>query len=251
VFERMFGQPGTSGQRLERMRRDRSILDSVAEDVNDLQRGLGTRDRTRLVEYLEHVREIEQRIERAEKQATATVRVPDAPVGVPDSFEEHVGLMFELLALAYQADVTRVFSFMMARDASQRVYPEIGITEPHHSMSHHGSDPEKVRNLVKLNTWHMTLFAKFIERLRTTPDGDGSLLDHSLIVWGSGMSESNNHLRLDVPTLLVGGAAGSIKGNRHIRAAAETPLANFMLGVAQKFDVNIDKFGLSTGALEV
>ena len=251
VFERMFGQPGTSTQRLERMRRDRSILDSVAEDVNELQRGLGTRDRTRLVEYLEHVREIEQRIERAEKQATTSVRVPDAPVGVPDSFEEHVGLMFELLALAYQADVTRVFSFMMARDASQRVYPEIGITEPHHSMSHHGSDPEKVRNLVKLNTWHMTLFAKFIERLRTTPDGDGSLLDHSLIVWGSGMSESNNHLRLDVPTLLVGGAAGNVKGNRHIKADAETPLANFMLGVARKFDVNIDRFGLSTGALEV
>src|SRR5688500_3638880 len=251
VFERMFGQAGTSAQRIERLRRDRSILDSVSDDVADLQRDLGTRDRTRLAEYLEHIREIEQRIERAEKQATTEVVVPDAPVGVPDTFEEHVGLMFDLLALAFQTDQTRVFTFMMSRDASQRVYPEIGITEPHHSMSHHGNDPQKVANLVKLNTWHMMLFAKFIDRLRATPDGDGSLLDHSLIVWGSGMSESNNHLRLDVPTLLVGGHAGGIKGNRHIKAAKETPLANFMLGVGQKFGVEIETFGLSTGTVDL
>jgi hypothetical protein len=251
VFERMFGRAGTSSQRVARLAKDQSILDSVGDDVKDLQKQLGPRDRTRLDEYLENVREIERRIQRAEKQAATEIRVPDAPVGVPDSFAEHVGLQFDLLALAYEADVTRVFTFMMSRDASQRVYPEIGLTEPHHSMSHHGGDKEKVANLVKLNTYHVSLFGKFLDKLRSTPDGDGSLLDHSVILWGSGMSESNNHSRLDIPTLLVGGGAGLLKGNRHIKAAKETPLANLMLDIANKFGVEIDKFGISTGRLEV
>jgi len=251
VFERMFGRAGTSTQRLERMAKDRSILDSVRQDVADLQGGLGPKDRARLSDYLENVREIERRIERAEKQATTDLKVPDAPVGIPESFEDHVGLQFDLLALAYEADITRVFTFMMSRDASQRVYPNIGITEPHHSMSHHGGNQEKIANLVKLNTYHITLFGKFLGKLGSTPDGDGSLLDHSMIVFGSGMSESNNHLRLDVPTLLVGGGAGALKGNRHIKAAKETPLANFMLSIANKFDVGIDKFGISTGTVEI
>jgi len=251
VFERMFGRAGTSAQRLERMAKDRSILDSVRQDVADLQGGLGPKDRARLSDYLENVREIERRIERAEKQATTDLKVPDAPVGIPESFEDHVGLQFDLLALAYEADITRVFTFMMSRDASQRVYPNLGITEPHHSMSHHGGNQEKIANLVKLNTYHVTLFGKFLDKLRSTPDGDGSLLDHSMIVYGSGMSESNNHLRLDVPTLLVGGGAGALKGNRHIQAAKETPLANFMLSVANKFDVGLDKFGISTGSVAI
>jgi hypothetical protein len=251
VFERLFGQPGTSAQRLERLRRNRSILDSVVDDVSDLERGLGARDRTRLAEYLDHVREIEQRIARAEKQATTEVRVPDAPIGVPDNFEEHVALLYDLVVLAFQTDTTRVFTFMKARDASQRVYPEIGVTEPHHSMSHHGNDAQKLANLVKLNTWHVSLFGKFLERMKTTPDGDGSLLDHSLILYGSGMSESNTHLRLDVPTLLVGGDGGRLKGGRHIKAAPETPLANFMLGLGNRFGAGMDRFGLSTGVLEV
>jgi hypothetical protein len=251
VFERMFGRAGTSAQRVARMAKDRSILDSVQADVNDLEKQLGSRDRTRLNEYLDNVREIERRIQRAEKQATTELKVPDAPVGVPESFAEHVGLQFDLLALAYEADITRVFTFMMSRDASQRVYPEIGLTEPHHSMSHHGGDKEKVANLVKLNTYHISLFGKFLEKLSSTPDGDGSLLDHSIILWGSGMSESNNHLRLDVPTLLVGGGAGVLKGNRHIKAPKETPLANLMLDLANKFGVEIDKFGISTGRLDV
>jgi hypothetical protein len=144
-----------------------------------------------------------------------------------------------------------VFTFMLSRDASQRVYPELGITEPHHSMSHHGNDPEKIANLVKLNTYHVSLYAKFLERLRSTPDGDGSLLDHSLILFGSGMSESNTHSRLDIPTLLAGGAAGKIRGNRHVKAAPETPLANLMLDIAQKFGVETEKFGISNGRLEV
>jgi hypothetical protein len=178
--------------------------------------------------------------------------VPDAPIGVPESFEEHVALQFDLLALAYEANITRVFTFMMSRDASQRVYPNIGIAEPHHSMSHHGNNPEKLQNLVKLNTYHMSLFSKFVKKLRDTPDGDGSLLDHSLILYGSGMSESDTHSRLNVPTAIVGHGAGLVKGNRHIQTSKETPLANLMLDFAQKFGCDIEKFGtLSTGAVEI
>jgi hypothetical protein len=251
VFERMFGRPGTSAQRLERMARDRSILDSIKADVADLENGLGTRDRVRLSDYLDNVREIERRIQRAEKQATTEIKVPDAPIGVPESFEEHALLQFDLLALALEADITRVFSYMISRDASQRVYPNLGLSEPHHSMSHHGGNEEKIANLVKINTYHISLFGKFLEKLRSTPDGDGSLLDHSLIMWGSGMSESNTHSRLDIPTMFVGGGAGLMKGNRHIQAAAQTPFSNVLLDVAKKFGVESDKYGLSNGRLEL
>jgi hypothetical protein len=252
TFERMFGRAGTSTQRLARMQTDRSILDSVKSDVKDLEGGLGPRDRVRLNDYLENVREIEQRIQRAEKQATTDVPVPNAPIGVPESFEEHVALQFDLLALAYEANITKVFAFMMSRDASQRVYPDIGVIEPHHSMSHHGNNPEKLANLVKLNTYHVSLFAKFLEKLRSTPDGDGSLLDHSLIMYGSGMSESDTHSRLNLPVAIAGGGAGLVKGNRHVQAPKETPLANLMLDFANKFGCEIEKFGtLSTGRFEV
>jgi hypothetical protein len=251
VFERMFGRPGTPAQRLARMQTEQSILDDVKDDVNDLERGLGQRDRNRLGDYLENVREIEQRIQKAEKQSITEVKVPAAPLGIPEAFEEHVALQFDLLALAFAADLTRVFTFMMNREVSMRVYPNIGITEPHHSISHHGNDPQKIATLVKLNTYHVGLFGKFLDKLRSTPDGDGSLLDHSLILYGSGMSESNNHSRLDLPTLIVGGNAGQIKGNRHLRAPSETPLANLMLDVANKFGVETDKFGISTGRFEI
>jgi Protein of unknown function (DUF1552) len=251
TFERMFGRAGTASQRLAHMQRDRSILDSVKDDVKDLQGGLGPRDRSRLTDYLENVREIEQRIQKAEKQATTSVTVPDAPIGVPESFEEHVALQFDLLALAYEANITRVFTFMMSRDASQRVYPNLGFAEPHHSCSHHGNNPEKLANLVKLNTYHVTLFAKFLKKLESTPDGDGSLLDHSMILYGSGMSESDTHSRLNIPVAIMGGGAGLLKGNRHIQAPKETPLANLMLDFANKFGCEMDKFGISTGRVEV
>ena len=252
VFERLFGRPGTNAQRLERMARDRSILDSVKEDVADLGASLGPRDRNRLEAYLENVREIERRIQRAEKQATTEIRVPDAPVGIPEDFEDHAMLQFDLLALALEADITRVFTFMISRDASQRVYPNLGLTEPHHSMSHHGGDETKIQNLVKLNTYHVSLFGKFLEKLRSTPDGDGSLLDHVLILWGSGMSESNTHSRLDIPTLIVGEGAGLLKGNRHVQAPPQTPFANLLLDLTQKFGGQTDKYGtLSTGRFEV
>lgn len=252
VFERLFGRPGTNAQRLERMTKDRSILDSVKQDVADLESSLGPNDRNRLAAYLENVREIERRIQRAEKQATTEIRVPDAPIGIPESFEDHAMLQFDLLALAYEADLTRVFTFMISRDASQRVYPNVGLTEPHHSMSHHGGDETKIQNLVKLNTYHVSLFGKFLDKLRSTPDGDGSLLDHALILWGSGMSESNTHSRLDIPTLLVGGGAGLLKGNRHIQAPQQTPFANLLLDLTQKFGGETGKYGtLSTGRFEV
>jgi hypothetical protein len=249
LFERMFGRPGTAAQRLERMHMGRSILDSVGGDLKKLSQSVGPQDRSRLGDYLDHVRETEERIARAEKQAGGAVEIPDAPVGVPDSFADHVGLQLDLVALAYQTDLTRVFTFMMSLDVTQRVYPEIGITEPHHAMSHHGGNEEMKKNLVKLNVYHMTLFEKFIARLSKTPDGDGTLLDHSMVLFGSGMSESNNHERLDLPTLLVGGFGG--RGSMHIATKPDTPVANFMLSLGQHFGVDMQKFGISTGSVAI
>ena len=251
VFERMFGRPETPEDRLARMQADQSILDSVRQDVASLQRGLGARDRGRLNEYLEHVREIETRIQRAERQATTEITVPEAPVGVPASFEEHVGVMFELMAVAYEADLTRVFTFMMNREASQVVFPNLGINEPWHHTSHHGNEPEKLAALVKINTWQIELFGRFLDRLQSTPDGDGSLLDHSIILWGSGMSDSNTHSALDVPLLLAGKGNGRMKGDRHLVAPKGTQLANAMLDLAQKWGAEIDRFGVSTGRMEL
>ena len=251
VFERMFGRPGTKAQRLERMQENRSILDSVREDVTDLEKKLGTKDRTRLGDYLDNLREIEARIQKAEKQTATSVTLPDAPVGIPEAFDDHARLMYDLMAVAYEANVTRVVTYMKSRDASQRVYPNIGVMEPHHAMSHHGNNQEKLAGLVKVNTYHMTLFANFLERLKSTPDGDGSLLDHTLILYGSGMSESDTHSRLNLPTLLVGGGSGRMKGNRHIQEAKETPIANLMLSLANKFDIPMEKFGLSTGSVSI
>ena len=247
LFERLFGRPGTAKQRLARMKTGRSILDSVQDDLKDLQLDLGTHDRSRLSDYLDNVRETEARIQRAERQAATNVTVPDAPVGIPESFPEHIALQFELIALAYTTDLTRVFTFMLSRDVTQRTYPEIGITEPHHALSHHSGDEAKKKQLVELNRYHVTMFEKFLRRLRETPDGDGSLLDHSMILYGSGMSESQVHLRTDLPTLLVGGF--NSRGSRHIKASPETPIANFMLSLGQYYGVEMDKFGISTGTV--
>jgi hypothetical protein len=248
VFERMFGRPGSPEDRLTRMRQNRSILDSVRGDVAALERGLGARDRVRLDQYLDHVREVETRIQRAEQKAATELVIPRAPVGIPESWEEHASVMFDLMALAYEADLTRVFSFMLNREASQLVFPDLGFNEPWHHVSHHGNEPEKLALLVKLNTFQISLFAKFVDRLKKTPDGDGSLLDHSVIVWGSGMSDSNTHSPLDVPYLMVGKGAGAFTGNRHLAAPKGTQLANVMLTVAQKYGAEIDAFGVSTGA---
>jgi hypothetical protein len=247
LFERMFGRPGTAKQRLARMKTGRSILDSIQDDLKDLQLDLGTRDKSRLSDYLENVRETEARIQKAEKQSATNVEIPDAPVGIPDSFPEHIALQFELIALAYMTDLTRVFTFMLSRDVTQRTYPEIGITEPHHALSHHSGDEAKKKQLVELNRYHVTMFEKFLNRLKNTPDGDGSILDHSMILYGSGMSESQIHDRRDLPTLLIGGFKS--RGSRHIKMPPLTPVANFMLSLGQYYGVEMDKFGISTGTV--
>jgi len=252
VFERLFGRPGTAAQRKQRMQTDKSILDSLTDDVKDLERGLGARDLGRLHEYLEHVREVERRIQLSEKSGAKSLQDVDAPFGIPESWEEHARLMFELAALAYQADITRVLTLMMAKDASMISYTNLGISEPHHSTTHHLELPESIPNLVKINTYHMSLFAEFIERLSTTPDGDGSVLDHSLLLFGSGMSEANIHSRLNIPTLLVGGGSAGFKGNRHIQTKSETPFANCLLALANVFGCELKQFGtLSTGELSL
>jgi Protein of unknown function (DUF1552) len=249
VFERMFGEPGTSEQRAERRRRDVSILDLVTKDAGDLQRRLGAGDRVRLGEYLDNVREIERRIQRAETHAATELPTPDAPIGIPESLEEHVGLMFDLLAVAYMADLTRVFTFMMARELSQRTYPQIGVPDQHHGVSHHGNDPAKIAKVTKINVYHAQLFAKFLNRLRSTPDGDGSLLDHSLIFYGGGMGNPNQHATGPLPMAVVGGGVG--RGNRHLALTPGTPVGNLWLTVANRFGAEIDAFGESSGSIEL
>jgi hypothetical protein len=249
VFERMFGEPGTSAQRLARMREDRSILDFISAEATTLQRGLGARDRTRLGEYLDNLREIERRIQRTEQHNKTEVASLDAPVGVPESFEEHVALMFDMLAIAYQADLTRVFAFMMARELSARTYPQAGVPEQHHQVSHHGNDPVKIAKVSKINHYHLQLFAKFLEKLRSTPDGDGSLLDHSLLVYGCGMGNPNQHAAGPLPLLAIGGGAG--RGNRHLQNKPNTPIGNLWMSVANKYDSSMESFGASTGTVDL
>jgi hypothetical protein len=223
------------------------MLDSVAAEARLLQRSLDTRDRQRVSDYLDNLREIERRIQRAESRGKTDVTL-DVPVGVPDSFEEHVGLMYDLMAVAYQADVTRVFTFMLSRELSQRTYANIGVTEQHHSVSHHGNDPQKIAQNVKVNTYHMGLFAKFIEKLKATPDGDGSVLDHSLIFYGGGMGNPNGHASDPLPVVAIGGGVG--KGHRHIKLKPQTPIGNLWLAVANHFGDEMTTFGDSNGRVE-
>jgi hypothetical protein len=247
VFERMFGEAGTAAQRDSQMRAAGSILDSITAETRGLERGLGARDKARLSDYLDNVREIERRIQRAESHGAQSTNL-DAPVGVPDSFEEHVGLMFDLLAAAYQSDVTRVFTFMMSRELSQRTYPEIGVTEQHHSVSHHQNNREKMAQVVKINTYYMRLYAKFLDKLRTTQDGDGSLLDHSLIFYGAGMGDSNAHASDPLPVIAAGGGVG--RGHRHVQVATRTPVGNLWMAVSEKFGNPQQEFGDSTGTVD-
>ncbi len=249
VFERLFGAAGTSAQRQARMAKERSILDSVAQEANGLGHGLGARDRVRMNDYLDNLREIERRIQKQEQRGATEVNAPEAPIGVPDSFDEHVALMFDLLAVAYQADITRVFTFMMSRELSQRTYPQIGVTEQHHSVSHHVNNPDKIAQCVKINTYYARMYAAFLDKLRTTPDGDGSVLDHSLIIYGAGMADSNVHATDPLPIVAVGGGTGA--GHRHIELAQRTPLGNFWLDVAGKYGKAMPSFGDSTGRTDV
>jgi hypothetical protein len=249
VFERLFGAAGSAADRQARIQKERSILDSVVEEANNLGSGLGTRDRGRMNDYLDNLREIERRIQRQEARGATQVDTPDAPIGVPDSFDEHVALLFDLLAVAWQSDTTRVFTFMMSRELSQRTYPQIGVTEQHHSVSHHLNKPEKIAQVVKINAYYAGMYAKFLEKLRSTPDGDGSLLDHSLLIYGAGMADSNVHATDPLPMIAIGGGVGT--GHRHEKLPTRTPVGNFWLNVAEKFGKPMEKFGDSTGKTDV
>ena len=250
LFERMFGGGSTVDQRRARMQEDRSVLDFVAEEVRVLERGVGPTDRLRLGQYLDNVREVERRIQRAERQARSSAEVPEAPVGVPESYGDHVDLLYDLLALAYETDLTRVFTFMMARELSQRTYPHINAMLPHHMLSHHANNPDRIAAHARVNTYHVQLFGKFLQRLDSTPDGEGSLLDHSLILYGSGMGNGNVHAANPLPMMLVGGKALHT-GNRHVQAKENSPNANLMLSLLDKFGIEDARFGASTGRVEL
>ena len=247
AFERIFGEAGTAAERLARVRKQNSILDSISEEAGELQRDLGTRDRARLTDYLDNVREIERRIQRAEKHGNDATTL-DAPIGVPESFDDHVGLMFDLVAAAWQADVTRVFTFMMSREISQRTYPQIGVTEQHHTISHHQNNAEKMAICVRINTYYAQLYARFLAKLKSIEDGDGSLLDHSLLVYGAGMGDSNSHASDPLPMVLTGG--GARKGHRHIEIANRTPVGNLWSTVADKYGAKVEHFGDGAGMVD-
>ena len=251
VFERLFGTGDTAEARAARSREDRSILDGVAEEILRLRRTLGTRDGAKLGEYLDAIRDVEQRIARSESSTTTSVAVPDRPAGAPETFKEYAELMFDLQVLAFQADITRVSSFMMARENVNRSYSEIGLPEAHHSMSHHGNNPEKMALFSKLNTYHVDALAYFVKKLQATPDGDGTLLDHSIVLYGSGMSDGNTHNNFNVPVVVVGGRDQHMKGNRHLTYPKGTPLANLSLSLMDKFGVRVERFGDSTGKLDL
>jgi hypothetical protein len=249
AFERIFGEAGSSQERQERIQGQRSILDSISEEATSLSRGLGVRDRARLTDYLENIREIERRIQQVEKRSGLQVETPDRPLGVPDSFDEHVNLMFDLAAAAWQADVTRVFTFMMSRELSQRTYPQIGVTEQHHSVSHHQNNAAKIATMVTVNQYYIRFFARFLEKLRSVEDGGGSVLDHSLIVYGAGMGDSNSHASDPLPLVMVGGGVGA--GHRHIKVAPQTPVGRLWLSVAERFGApRTERFGDGEGMLD-
>jgi hypothetical protein len=250
VFERLFGSGDTAEARLARSRQDRSILDGVTEEIAHLRGKLGPRDGVKLTEYFDAIREVEQRIAKSESH-NSDFAVPARPVGVPETFKEYAELMFDLQVLAFQADITRVCSFMMARENVDRSYPEIGLPEAHHSMSHHGNNPEKMAVFSKLNTYHVETLAYFLKKLRAIPDGDGTLLDHSIVLYGSGMSDGNTHNNYNVPVVVVGGRDLQLKGNRHLTYPKGTPLANLSVSLMERFGVNVDKFGDNTGKLDL
>jgi Protein of unknown function (DUF1552)/Protein of unknown function (DUF1592)/Protein of unknown function (DUF1587)/Protein of unknown function (DUF1595)/Planctomycete cytochrome C len=251
VFERLFGEGGSAADRRAALRRRASLLDSVREDITRLETKLGPEDRTKVGQYLETVREVERRIQKAEA-ATADQPLPDLdrPEGVPAAYADHARLMFDLQVLALQGDVTRVITFQLARETSNRTYTEIGVSDPHHPLTHHGNDPEKIARMAKINAFHVSLFAYFLEKLKATPEGDGSLLDHSLLLYGSGMGNPNVHDHVNLPVLVAGGAAGRLKGARHIKYAEPTPLANLHLTLLERVGVRLDAFADSKGKVD-
>jgi hypothetical protein len=252
VFERLFGDSGSTDPkaRLARIRQDKSVLDSVIEEASRLQGALGRGDRSKLVEYLDAIRDVERRIQKAEEQGGLELPRLDHPAGVPATFDEHAKLMCDLQVLAYQSDLTRVVTFMLGREFSGVTYPQIGVPDAHHPITHHQQEPEKIAKVAKINAYHVTQFAYLLDKLRSTPDGDGSLLDHAVLIYGTGMGDCNAHDPKNIPLLLAGGGSGQLKGGRHLRYPKETPLANLHLTLLDKLGVHMDRIGDSTGRLD-
>ncbi|MDB6028622.1 MAG: hypothetical protein JWM68_4845 [Verrucomicrobiales bacterium] len=251
VFESLFGEGGSTAERRAALRKKASLLDFFNKDFARLKKELGSGDRARVSHYLETVREVERRIQKAEADAKDN-SLPDLdrPVGVPAAYADHARLMFDLQVLALQGDVTRVITFQLARETSNRTYPEIGVSDPHHPLSHHGNDPEKIARMAKINQFHVSLFAEFLKKLKATPEGNGTLLDHSLYLYGSGIGNPNIHDHTNLPILVAGGAAGGMKGNRHIKYEKPMPLANLHLTLLDKVGVRLDSFADSNGKMD-
>jgi hypothetical protein len=252
VFERMFGSGGTPEERAARLRSDRSLLDGIMTSALDLKRGLGPADRERISLYLDNLREVERRIANLEQRTQDTrLDVPDAPVEIPELYEDHVGLMFDLQLLAFQTDTTRVTTFMMSRELNNRSYPQIGVPGQHHALSHHGYKPEQEAQHAKINTYHVSLFAKHLDKMRNTPDGDGSLLDHTLYLYGSGMGDGNVHSKDPISPIMVGHALGKVSAGQHIRNPKSTPISNLLVSILNVADIPQESIGNSTGKVEL
>ncbi len=251
VFERLFGDGNTSEQRKRRRQQSLSLLDSVLEEAAALQRKLPAADRGRIDQYLSDVREIERRVQKAGQQVSDDLPVPSAPTGVPKDVEEHVKLMFDLVVLAWQAEITRVSTLLLAKELSNAVYPKSGIRDAFHILSHHSNVQENKERFALLNRYHVNLFGYFLGKLQATPDGDGTLLDHSMVLYGSGLSDGNQHNHTDLPIILAGGASGRLKGGRHIRNPKNTAMANLLVAMLDKLDVPTEKFGDSTGVVAI
>ena len=251
VFESLFGDGGSAKERQAALKERASLLDAFRQDVARLKRDLGAADRARMDDYLETIREVERRIQQAEA-SVGDHPLPDLdrPIGVPAAYADHARLMFDLQCLAYQGDVTRVITFQLARETSNRTYPEIGVPDPHHPLSHHGNDPDKIARMAKINQFHVSLFSEYVQKLKATPDGDGSLLDSTLLLYGSGIGNPNIHDHTNLPTLVAGGAATGMRGHRHIRYHQPTPLANLHLSLLDRVGVRLDAFADSDGKLE-
>ena len=251
IFERLFGDSGSTDakMRLARLRQQRSVLDSVSEELTELQGALPQSDRTKLSEYFDAVRDVEQRIQIAEEQNGRELPVVNHPVGIPANWEDHVKLMFDLEVLAYQCDLTRVITLMIGHEHSGMTYPQIGVPDAHHPISHHQQEPEKLAKVAKINAYHVKMFAYLLNKLRSTPDGDGTLLDHMSIIYGAGIADSNSHAPYNIPVLLAGGGAGNLKGGRHIHFK-DMPLANLHLTLLDQFGVRWDRIGDSTGRVD-
>src|SRR3954469_9185979 len=251
VFERLFGEGGNADARRAALRNRESLLDSFTKDIARIKQRVGAPDRVRLDQYLDSVRQVEREIQRAE-QSVADNKTPDLdrPVGVPAAFADHAKLMFDLQILAFQADITRVITFQLTREQSNRTYPDIGVADPHHPISHHGNDPVKIAKIAKINEHHISLFSDFLQRMKATPDGDGSLLDHSVYLYGSGMGNPSLHDHENLPILVAGGAATGLRGGRHIRYEKSTNLANLHMTLLDRVGIHLDSFGDSNGKVE-